>query len=102
MRARADLRYETQRNARRLYFFTTRAQPLDGLFHEIDLVNRVNIDRVDARAYGIVKLVVTLASAVEDDLVGPEADSQRLEEFAAAVDFEIDSRVPDDFENRHV
>src|SRR5690348_9217020 len=102
MRARADLRHEPQSDPRRTDFLTTRPQSLHRLLNEIDLVNRIDIDRVNTRAYGIVELVVTLARAVEDDLVGPEANSQCLEQLATAVDFDINSRFQHDFENRHV
>src|SRR6185503_783760 len=88
--------------SRRRYCFTTRAEPLHRLFHKIDFVNRVDVDRVNARSYRVVNLVVRFTRAVEDDLVGPETDPQCFEEFAAAVDFDIDSRFQHDLENRHV
>ena len=77
--------------------FTARAQTLDRLFDQIDFINRVDIDGVNSGAYCVVDFVVRLAGAVEDDLIGPETDAQRLEEFAAAVDFDIDARVEHDF-----
>src|ERR1044072_4606844 len=102
MRARADLSYETQSDPRRTDFLTPRPQPFDRLLNEIDLVNRIDIDRVNAGAYRVVEFVITLARPIEDDLVGPKTDSQCLEQLATAVDFDINSRFQHDFENRHV
>jgi hypothetical protein len=102
VRTRADLGYETQRDACRRCFFTARAQALHTLFDQLDFVNRVDINSVDSGAYRVVELIVRLARAVENDLVGAKADSQCFEEFAAAVDLDVDAGFEHDLEDPHV
>ena len=75
---------------------------LDRLFNQTDLVNRIDVDRVDSGAHRFVEFVVALAGAVENDLIGAKADAQRLEEFAAAVDLDVDARLQHRLEHRHV
>ena len=102
MRARADLGNEPQRDARGRDCFTLRAQALDRFFYQLDLVDRIDIDRVNTGAHCIVDFVVRLARAVENDLIGTKADAQRLEKLAAAVDLNVDARVEHRLEDRHV
>src|SRR5205823_4435246 len=64
VRARADLRHEAQGDIGAFVL------PARGGGGEIDLVDRVHIDREDAGADGFVQLFVGLARAVEDDLFG--------------------------------
>src|SRR5205085_3027071 len=50
---------------------------------------------------GFVNLLFGLARAVEDYLVGAEACAQGLEEFAAAVDLAVNTRVANRREQSH-
>src|SRR5947209_9276601 len=85
MRARADLRREAKRDVGSL------ADALRGFLHKLNLVDRINVDRVDACADGFVQLRVRLACAVEDYLMGSKANAQCFEKFAAAVDFNVNA-----------
>src|SRR5687768_9012322 len=102
MRSRSDLRYETQRDASWSNIFTTSAQPFDRLLNQLDLVNRIDVDGVNSRAYCLVKLFIRLASAVENDLIRPETNTQCFEKFPAAVDLDVDPRIQHDPQDRHV
>src|SRR6185369_8475309 len=102
MRSRADFRDETKRDARWPDLFSARTQSFDGLPHQFDLKDRIDVDRVNSGAHRLVNLVIRLARAVENDLLRPETNSERFEEFAAAVDLDVDPRVEHDFEDAHV
>jgi hypothetical protein len=103
VRARPDFGDQTQRNARgRQTGIKFRARAADGVFDQLDLVDRIDVDRVDAGAHGLIKFLVRLARAVKDDLIGTKAGSQGFEQFAAAVDLDVDARVAHHAQHGHV
>src|ERR1700716_240636 len=103
MRSRSNLRYETQRDACRLWRLTIRSRhPFNCRFDQTDFINRIDIDRMDARAYRIVQLAGALARAVEDNLIRLEPDAQRLEEFTATVDLDVDARLQNSLQHSQI
>src|SRR5712691_3381299 len=75
---------------------------LDGFLNEGDFIDRIDIYRVDPCAYRFIQLVIAFARAIEDNLTGMKANAQRLEEFAAAIDFDVDAGFEHGFEYSHV
>src|SRR4030095_11391049 len=91
MRTSTNLRYQPQGDARMLWRRTAFLRhALNRFFDELNFINRIDIDRVDASANSFVEFSVALACTVENDLVGLESSAKCLEEFAAAVDLHID------------
>src|SRR5262249_11840159 len=62
------------------------------LFDQLELERRVNVDRVNAGVNRFGDLALGLRNAVHLDLVGAESRTQSAEQFAAGIDFDIDSR----------
>jgi hypothetical protein len=96
VRARADLRDEPQSDVGAL------PHAPRGGFDEFDFVNRINIDGKDSGAHRVVEFVVRFARAVEDDLCGAKSGAEGFEEFAAAIDFEVNSGLAHRREHSHV
>src|SRR5258705_6370407 len=88
----ADLGYESQRDASHRYLLAAGPQTFDRLFDKANLINGINIDRIDSGAHRIINLIVRLARTIEDDLVWPKPDLKCLEELSAAVNFHVDPR----------
>src|SRR5262249_2185052 len=86
VRARAHARDQTDR---RVGAFT---QLRRDLLDQLKLERRVNVDRVNAGVNRLGDLALGLRNAVHLDLVGAESGSQSAKQFAAGIDFDINSR----------
>src|SRR5712692_6995791 len=102
MRARANLRHQTQSNASGWNVLAAGSQSSDRLFYQSDFINRVNVDGIDAGANCLINLRIALAGAIEDDLTGAKADAQCFEKLAAAVHFNINAGFEHGPQHRHV
>src|SRR5947199_5946694 len=96
MRARAYLRRQAKRDVGSL------VRASRGFFYKLNLVDRINVDRVDARAHGLVQLSVRLARSVEDYLFGEKAYAKGFVKLAAAVDFNINAGFKHGLQHAHV
>src|SRR5687768_17051377 len=95
MRASADFGNKSQSDASGFYLAALiGGDSFHCIFNQTYLIDGINVDSMDAGAYGLVKFAGALTSAVEDYLVRPKPYAQRLEEFAAAVDLDVDARIP--------
>jgi hypothetical protein len=80
MRARANLRHQAQSNSRRRQAqVELAARAPDCFFNQLDLVNRIHIDRINAGPDRFVQLFIGLAGAIKNDLVRPKTRAQSLE-----------------------
>src|SRR5712691_8205504 len=75
---------------------------LDGFLNECDFIDRVDIYRINPCPYRFIQLVIAFARAIEDNLTCMKANAQRLEEFASAIDFDVDAGFEHGFEYSHV
>jgi hypothetical protein len=72
------------------------------VFDQLDFVNGIDVDCVDAGTHCLVQFFIRLARPVENNLVGTKARAQGLKEFTAAIHFDVDARVAHRAEHGHV